>query len=233
MKFPHALAAAVLLSALVRPDSAAAVTLGQKDTFEDGTTQGWLVNLLGMGQHPAPPVNVPSGGPGGADDNYLLLSAVGGVGAGSRLTVLNLAQWTGDFVAAGIGAIAMQLNNFGSTELALRLLFEDPMGGPPNNLAFSTEAVILPAGSGWTDVVFPIAPDDLSAGLGSVLAALSGTTAMRLFHSPALGFPGPEVVAQLGVDDIEALAAVPEPTTLALWASGLLLGFAPRALRRR
>ena len=59
------------------------------DTFEDGSTQGWVANLLGMGSHPAPPANVADGGPLGAGDNYLQITALGGGGAGSRLSAIN------------------------------------------------------------------------------------------------------------------------------------------------
>ena len=42
--------------------------VGQEDDFEDGTTENWQVNLIpGMPVHPAPPANVPDGGPAGAD----------------------------------------------------------------------------------------------------------------------------------------------------------------------
>jgi hypothetical protein len=84
----------LLVAMLIYPRLASPVTLGQIDTFEDGTTQNWLVGLLGA-PHPAPPVNVPTGGPAGVDDNYLLLSAIGGVGAGNRLTAINVSQWGG------------------------------------------------------------------------------------------------------------------------------------------
>jgi hypothetical protein len=70
----------------------------QVDDFEDGTTQGWIVNLLGMAPPPpgALPINVPTGGPGGLGDNFLRLASLGGNGPGSRLVVINLApRWTG------------------------------------------------------------------------------------------------------------------------------------------
>lgn len=210
---------------------ASAVTVGQTDTFEDGTTQGWTVNLLGMGVHPAPPANIPDGGPGGAGDNFLQLTSIGGGSAGSRLTAINLAQWSGDYVAAGVQAIAMSVNNTGSSDLSLRLFFEDPMGGPPANAAFSTNAVLVGAGSGWQTIVFAVRPQDLTAQTGSVLAALTGATAIRLYHSATPTFPGESLVAQLGVDNIGALAAIPEPAT---WAM-LILGFglAGGAIRAR
>jgi hypothetical protein len=232
----------VLVAALAwLPASAArgSPIVGQVDTFEDGTTQGWLINLLGMNPPPpeALPANISTGGPGGADDNYLQLTSLGGTGAGSRLSVLNLdARWTGDYLAAGINAITMDLINLGINDLALRLVFEDPTVGPPTNVAFSTDAVLLPAGGGWTRVTFLIDPGSLTAGLGDITAALTGTTAIRLYHSPTPNFPNPvfpipAVVAQLGVDNIRA-AAVPEPVTFVL-AGISLAGLAAGAIRRR
>ena len=63
---------------------ASGAVIGQVDNFEDGTTQGWVVGLLGA-PSPAPPQNIPNGGPLGAGDNYLQLTSVGGSGAGNRL----------------------------------------------------------------------------------------------------------------------------------------------------
>lgn len=219
MKFTKGLLGAALLAIALAPaPRASAVVLGQIDTFQDGTTQGWLAGLLGA-PHPAPPINIPTGGPKGAGDRYLQLTALGGVGPGSRLTVLNLSQWSGDYLSAGVHFITMDVNNLGTGDLSLRLLFEDPMGGPPNDVAFSTDPVLVPAGSGWMSVVFPVGPDALTAGLGSVTTALSNTTALRIFHSPSPGFPGPSVVAQIGVDNIKA---VPEPSAALLIGAGLL-----------
>ncbi len=187
-----------------------------------GSTQGWFVSAGPVNTIPlAPPVNIPSGGPAGVGDNYLLLTALGGTGSGSRLSVLNgSSQWRGNYLAAGISAITMEVNNLGATDLYLRLLFEDPMMGPPQNEAFTTNPVILSAGSGWTSITFLIDPGSLTAGSGSVNAALTNTTLIRIFHSPAAGFPGPPVVAQLGVDNIRT-TAVPEPTTLLLLGTSL------------
>jgi len=197
---------------------AAAVTLGQIDTFEDGTTQGWVVGVGGLGSSPTPPTNAPSNGPAGPDDGFLLLTAIGGEQPGGRLSVLNLSQWAGDYAAAGVTAITMDVLNLGSTDLSLRLLFEDPVAGPPSNVAASTLGISLPAGGGWTSVVFPIAPGDLTALMGTVENALGGATVMRLFHASATAFPGDPIVAQLGVDNVRA---VPEPSATLLLACGL------------
>jgi len=210
---------AFLAAVLILPQGAGALAIGQADTFEDGTTQGWVVSLLGN-PHPAPPVNVPTGGPAGADDNWLQLTSIGGGGAGSRLVAINFdGQWAGSYAGAGITSIQMQVNNLGNTDLALRVYFEDPDTGPPTNTAISTLPVLLPVGSGWTSVAFPIAAGDLTALTGSVDAVLANATAIRIVHSATASYPGEAIVAQLGVDNIRT---VPEPGVSALLACGLL-----------
>lgn len=206
------------------------VATGQVDTFEDGTTQNWVVGLLGAA-HPAPPANISTGGPAGANDNFLLLTSVGGSGAGNRLTAINVGQWAGDYISAGLTSIRMDVNNLGSSELALRLLFADPEVGPPTDLAFSTEAIVVPAGSGWMSVVFPISVSDLTAGQGSVEAALKDVTEMRIFHSVSAGFPGESLVASLGVDNIQAAVPDGSPTIVLLGCGLVGLAVASRARR--
>jgi hypothetical protein len=223
---PLALAALTLGCALSVPSQA--VTLGQTDTFESGTTEGWVINLLGSGNPPpeALPRNIADGGPTGSGDNFLRLTALGGGGAGSRLVVNHLGAWAGDYVSAGVTGIRMNVRNSGSTDLTLRLVFENPSGGPPTDLAVSTAGIFLPAGGGWTRAVFPATAAALSPVFGSVANALSSTTVLRLFHGTDASFPGPAVAAVLDVDNI---TAVPEPATWALWAGGALL----LAARRR
>jgi hypothetical protein len=208
----------LLISLLVLPQILPAVTVGQIDTFEDGTTQNWIINLLGMGGGAAPPVNVTTGGPAGADDNYLLLTSSGSTAAGGRLVALNPAQWAGDYLASGVGAIRMDVKNFGTTDLHLRLLFELSTGGPPTDIAGSTNAIHVPAGQDWTSIVFPVSPSSYTALAGTVNAALAGATIARIYSKEEPGFPGDAVAAQLGIDNIQA---IPEPSALLLLGSGL------------
>jgi hypothetical protein len=202
------------------------------DDFEDGTTMGWFVPAAS----PLPPTNSATGGPTGFGDAYLQLDASAGLGgAGSRLSVLNDDQWTGDFRAAGIAAISMDVNNFGPDDLVLRLLFEDFDGpGPPTNLALTLANVVVPAGSGWTNVIFDLSSSNLAALLGTVNGALTDVGVMRIFHNPDPTFPGPgvgipQVTARVGVDNITAI--VPEPASTLLLVGGL--GAALLRARRR
>lgn len=202
------------------------------DDFEDGTTQGWYVGDAG---HPAPPANVASGGPGGVDDNFLLLRSFGPGGAGSRLAVLSGAQWAGDYTAMGVTGISMDVRNFGASDLSLRLLLEDFEGmGPPTNLAITSDVAVLPAGGGWTTVFFSLSVADLVPGvLGTPAGALASVDVVRIFHNPEATFPGPgvgipAVVAEVGVDNITlwgtaVMTPVPEPATYA-WGAALVLG---------
>lgn len=218
---------------------ASAVVVGQVDTFESGTTEGWFSGGGPVGgASPVPPANVFTGGPGGLDDNFLRVVASGDLGPGGRLTVINISQWAGNYIDAGIGSIQLDLNNLGASDLYLRLLFSDPFPGAPTNIALSAAPVFIPGGSGWVNEVFSIGPGDLTSVLGTVSDALANATELRIFHSPTATFPGERIVASLGIDNITAVAGptvsppttVPEPSTLLL--SCLALALIAMGLRR-
>ncbi|HJR05549.1 MAG TPA: hypothetical protein VKA83_28140 [Methylomirabilota bacterium] len=215
----HVVRTAVLLLLLgLSPALAWGLSIGQQDTFQDGTTNGWGVSLLDMSS-PTPPVNVPGGGPGGATDSFLKITSVTGVGPGNLLSAINIRQWSGDYIAAGISGIRMDLNNVGSTGLSLRVLLSDATGAAAANAAFSTIPVLLPAGSGWVTELFSIAPGDLTPGVGSVTAALHNTVQLQLYHAVGATSAADSVTGTLGVDNI---TATPGPSSALLLGSGLL-----------
>lgn len=206
--------ALMTLAAALLAAPAHAIVLGQIDTFNSGSTQDWRVGS----PHPLPPTVSTGGGIGGADDHYLLLRAEGGSGPASRLAIQNTEQWSGNYIAAGITALTMDVNNFGSSSLSLRLLF-DGDDGTNSARAWSAVPLVVPAASGWQRLVFPVTAADLrAAGGGNVQLALSSAYSVRLYHGVSSSFPGGSVVATLGVDNI---TAVPEPTSALLLALGL------------
>ncbi len=195
---------------LLAGQAGAAVTLGQSDNFESGL-QGWTSGL-----------NNPNGpaidNSAGTEDNFLRLSASGLSSSGGRLVAFNSGQWAGNYLAAGVDAIRMQVNNLGATDLALRLIFESATLG--QNLG-TLSPVNVAAGSGWNTVSFSLAAANL--GGGDYAGVLGDVSALTLLHSPDFTIfrtDTPFIAAQLGVDNI---AAVPEPTTLLLSAVGLAL----------
>jgi hypothetical protein len=211
-----------LLATLVTALPAAAVVLGQADDFESGTTDNWTIGQA----LPSSPQNVATGGPDGVDDNYLLVTGLGGFGGGSRLVAFNIDQWSGDYVTAGVGSLLVDVNNFSASPLSLRLLIADGVGQFFANGAISADAVLVPANSGWTTVVFPIAPTDLIALQGDATTALSNAVILWIEHNEGATHPPAAFAATLGVDNIEAM---PEPAA----ATALAVGCALLALLER
>ena len=215
----------VFASALLLWSPAEAATVGQIDTFQSGTVEGWVAGGGPVGQvPPVLPHVVLSGGPGGVGDAYLELQSSGGAGPGSRLTTFNiLGQWADNYLTNGITAITMDLINLGTTDLTIRLEFENPFAG--GDFAVTTSGFTLAANSGWQKATFAIGLGSFTSLGGTIAGALAQTDVLRILH--ATGPNAAEVVAGvLGVDNI---TAVPEPGTILL--SGLAL--ATLALRKR
>lgn len=202
---------------LLAGSPAGAISAGQVDTFQAGTLQGWAGG--------AAPTNVATGGPGGADDRYLQIRAVGG-----NLGSDNSAQWAGDYLSAGVTSLRFELQNQGANPVALRIT----VFGTNLLTAFtSLDEVVLAPGSGWVSAEFALTESALVRTRGTVDDTLAETLAdvarLLLRHDPDPLSPPQEqnpVTAMLGIDNI---TAVPEP------GSGLLVatGLAAIAARRR
>ncbi|HUI05406.1 MAG TPA: hypothetical protein VL486_00210 [Verrucomicrobiae bacterium] len=214
--FRHASNLFVCLAVLLvtRPIAANALILGQIDDFQDGTAQNW-----GTGQGPAD--NVPNGGPTGSGDSYLQYTSSGGSGSDSRMVVFNSNQWQGDYNDAGIGSVAMDLNNFTAQPLSIRLAFF-----LSRTTGFvTTTPISLAADSGWQHATFALTAANFTAigspgDFGTLLSNFTGQ--LRILDSSSPSLAGDSVSATLGIDNVQA---IPEPGTLALVAVGLVMLF--------
>ncbi len=179
---------------LVAGHADAQISVGLVSDFQTGTTQGWTSGTV----NPNPPTVLLGGhGPG---DHVLEVVSTGGFGPGGRLVTFNVQQWTGDYLAAGVASVSMDLNNVGTTDLDIRLAVTGA-GGP-----YSTNAsVFLVAGSGWTSFVFPVGIDDWTpVGGTSLNATLIAVSAFRILNSSAPAFAAVIEAGDLLVDNITA-----------------------------
>ncbi len=219
----------LLVLLLLPPSLAAAVSTPQRDSFSDGTTQGWVMGIQGVTTTHM--TIITDGGPAGVGDNFLQVVADGNAVAGGRLTFFNKAQWTGDYIGAGITAIAMDVNNFSASEtlnprLAINGGFLDGGSNFIGGLFATSASATLDSQSGWTHVVFSLLPGDLVPVSGrsgvtgnDVNVALANVLELRLLNSATPDWSGLPVSATLGIDNI---TAVPLPPALVLFASGLV-----------
>lgn len=206
--------------------SALAITLGELDDFQDGTTEFWVG---GTGTGSPPPANIASGGPDGQYDRYLQISAVN-----SHLGTNNTTPaWTGNYIAAQVEKIVVHLNNTGPNPLEVRIT----VFGPGGTFTATNEQHLDPS-SGWIIRDFNLDASSLtyrpgSGGTGILADTLASVDTLLFRHDPDPIDPagtGENVTGTLGIDNIRAL---PEPGSVALLAAGVAaLGLARSARRR-
>jgi hypothetical protein len=201
---PAEVIAAILLAlapGLISPSPAAAVTFGQLDDFQGGTTMGWS---HGSQFSPNPPTNVPTGGPDGAGDRYLQNVSSGNFGAGGKQVVINLAQWTGNYNMAGVTRVEARMANLGARDLSMRIALE---GGTGSTRFTSTNAVALPVGSGWQPVAFDLTSDRLThvGGTDSLSVVLGSVSELRFVSASGANYQGDQIAGTVGIDKIRAL----------------------------
>lgn len=197
MRSPYSfyLFSAVLLSTSL----SLAIIPGQLDDFQTGAVLGWA------GGKTVPPEHHPDGGPTGTGDGFLQITTTN-----FHLGAKNTAQWTGNYIAAGIPALEMDLNNFGPAAVDFRIVFFGPGG-----MFASSNRVSLAAGSGWQHAVYSLDPANLwyvSGGTANPSDTLSDVTTLLIRNdrdppTPQGSHP-PHITGTLGIDNIHAL---PEP----------------------
>ena len=152
---------------LTTETSQAAIAIGLVDSFQGGTTEGWTHGNRGSGGTNAPAIfnNL---GPIGPGDHAMGFSSTGGFGVASRFTAFTTsADWLGNYTAAGVKSIQLDVNNTGSNPINLRLAFDGPGGD------FITQSSVINSGGGWQSVSFSVLPNDLIAVSGA--SSASGT----------------------------------------------------------
>jgi hypothetical protein len=152
----------------------------QTDDFEDTTVQGW--------KHGAPnanePVNISTDGPTGVDDHFL--RNMNGEFGNKHVMLNQDARWLGNYTSQGILAIRMDVRNSGVNDLHLRVAFR---GGAGPSWIATTNAVIVPVGSGWITIEIPILEsdfvitEDLGDTIASVLASQSVAGQIRILSN--------------------------------------------------
>ena len=178
----------------------AAVTIGETDSFS--------VNTEGWQQGKPANLRATSGGPAGTNDAYLRIGSNGSNDEHGKVVVFNGAQWAGNYLSAGVNAISMSANNFGPSNLALRLAFGNDSDPDSGGTWFSSvSAINLPSGSGWTNITFPIGANNLTRvqGSASYTTLMGAVDTLRLLHSTTPNSRGQNIASTLGVDNILAV----------------------------
>jgi hypothetical protein len=222
----------IFLFALVvsaAPARAQFPTLGQTDTFQTNTLQGWTQGAN------APPANltVTTGGPGGAADLAMRIVSQGGAGAGSRFIAFNQTQWVGNYVGNGVNTIEMDIRSeaANAATVNLRLGFRTAGVG-----YVSTTPAVLQNDGVWRRVTFSITEAAMTpVGSPGPFATFFSTPQgeMRLFSAASpTTFNGDQMAVVVMIDNVRAgFTPVPEPFSLGVLTGGVLL--ARRLVRRR
>ena len=206
-----AIAAIIALSGSI---AGAAVIGGQTDDFQDGTIANWT-----NGGSAADPTNVADGGPLGLGDKYMH------VVSGSNLATFNVTQWTGDFSAANVLDIALDLKNPNLGVLNMRVV----IFGPSGSRWTSAVPAVVPADNLWHHYVMSLRQADLINVVGgdTYAGTITDVSRMMIRHEVTPGSGGTPFSGDVDIDNISAV--VPEPATLALLGALAV----PLACRRR
>ncbi|MFL5329744.1 MAG: PEP-CTERM sorting domain-containing protein [Gemmataceae bacterium] len=214
----------VVAIALSANPAHAQIVLGQIDNFEDGTAQSWG-NIT---------TNVTTGGPTGANDNFLQVATNGSAGgASSRMLAINSTQWAGNYTTAGVSAVEFDVKNFWTSPMTIRAGFVTTTGAAAKG--YISNGTTVNADGLWHHVFVSLAAGNMNAvnGPPAYSTVLAGSFVdFRILYSTGadmLGdFTSPDATF-MGLDNIHA-TTVPEPTSLTLFS---LVGLAGISRMRR
>ena len=191
----------VLICLWICHSGSQAVTIVQKDDFQDANIG--TMNWAGRSN----PTRITTGGPQGAGDAYLRINSTN-----FHLATKNEGQWMGDFIAAGVQAIEMDLNRTaGPDDVQIRLFVHGPGG------RFGTTNPTVPIVLGvWEHYVFDLTSTNMtyvSGGTGVLEDTLKDVTNLLIRNDPTptpsdTGTHFPHITATLGIDNIASKCLV-------------------------
>lgn len=187
----------MVMASLSISSGARAIGIGSMDDFQNGTVSEWFGGTT---------ITPQTNGQMGASDWYVTIASTGGSGAGSKLAAHNSEpRWTGDYLAAGVTAVGVDMRNEGSTTLQMRVV----MFGLGNRFT-STTAFTLAPNSGWQHLTFPVTQAALTRVLGSgTYADTLGSVSQIMFRhdgsTPSSG--GEAIIGKVGIDNVVAIPA--------------------------
>ncbi len=194
--------------------AASAISLGQINDFEGGTTEGWSHGA----PSPNPPVVVTE------DSNtFLRVVSTGMGGPGSRMAMYNRTPgWLGDYLAAGVSQVQFDVRNSGDTALNVRIGLLNTFG----QIGVTNGVIELEAGSGWVTATLDLA--NLTViGAPDTESILENVFEMRFLSVETPAYEGDFIAGSMDLDNIRA-RAFPAPGGAALFGVAGLAG-----LRRR
>jgi hypothetical protein len=181
-----------------------AITGNQLQDFQSGASQWSVSNGAAL-----VPV-LPDEGPAGAGDFALHMSS--SELSVPRLLVINTSEWDGNWTAAGIFQISMDVRNPNNFDLAMRLGIAGPGGVSSGGSGDThvTQALSVAPDNAWHTLTFNVAAANFTAlESTSTAAALANVSHFRIIHNPSASFIGAFVQGAFDIDNIRAIA--PDP----------------------
>jgi hypothetical protein len=213
-----AAAVAVLIS---HRAALAGIVSGQVDTFQDGS----LANWAGGGGGAGAAQNISTGGPTGLGDRYLQLAA--GTGIANRLLGTNSgasSQWTGNYTAAGITSIEMDLMTASTVEspMPIRIALRNSTAGNAAGYV-STSPFMLATDGLWHHAIFQIDASTMTGVAGTPALTtfandLTNVQDFRILNASTAVLSGDAYTTPTAAFGVDNITAVPEPVGLALFA---------------
>jgi hypothetical protein len=183
----------------------AQIMVGHIDDFQDGTTQEWLGANVEA---------VADAGPNGAGDTALRSSATGApFGPNGKLIVFNNTDsWTGNWTAAGVVQISLDVHNPNAFPLFMRLAIAGPDGffGGGGGDVHLTDGIEVAGDNAWHSITFDVLADNftsLNPTHQDAAAALADVTHFRVLHHPEHSFVGEAIDADFLIDNIRPIGA--------------------------